>query len=292
MNPSIYVDNDQLILNLRNVNYTLWHCEKEQIFNNRYGPLVYLNPENDLHLKTWNFFCVLNDDFTIKEYHKVDTSKLDIPPVWEFHGLEDARLFRWDNKLYMCGCRRDVKPDGESRMELSEIIVNKSFVKEKSRTRIEPPNYSYCEKNWMPILDMPYHFVKWTNPTEVVKVTGKQAETVFLSNKTISNLPHLRGSSQVLTYGQHRICLVHDCNLFHNRMGQKDATYTHRFVIWDLEWNITHISDPFSFMDGEIEFCCGMALWKNDLLISFGFQDNAAYILKIPASLIDTLLYE
>ena len=37
MNPSIYVDKGRLVLNLRHVNYTLYHAEGEQLFNNRYG---------------------------------------------------------------------------------------------------------------------------------------------------------------------------------------------------------------------------------------------------------------
>ena len=33
-------------------------------------------------------------------------------------------------------------------------------------------------------------------------------------------------------------------------------------------------------MDADVEFCIGMAEYKNEYLITFGFQDNAAYILK------------
>ena len=283
-NPSIYNDNGRLVLNLRHVNYTLYHCENGQLFNNRYGPLSYLNPENDVKLRTWNYYCVLNNDFTIKKCDKVDTSLHDIPPVWEFIGLEDARLFRWDGRLYMCGCRRDVKPNGESRMELSEIEITEEMVKEISRKRIQPPNdpNSYCEKNWMPVLDMPYHFVKWTNPTEVIQVNPEEcsSKTVFLSHEKIENIGDLRGSSQVINWGEYRVCVVHEVALWKNRLKQKDAKYTHRFVVWDKEWNIVKISDKFSFMDGEIEFCCGMTLYKNRVLITFGFQDNAAFIIE------------
>ena len=51
----------------------------------------------------------------------MDTSKLDVKPVWEFIGLEDARLMYWDDNIYLSGVRRDTKPDGEGRMELSII---------------------------------------------------------------------------------------------------------------------------------------------------------------------------
>jgi hypothetical protein len=284
MNPSVFNDDDNLILNLRHVNYTLYHCENGQLFNNRYGPLSYLNPENDVKLRTWNYLCTLDNDLTIKDYKKIDTSKFDIEPVWEFIGLEDARLFRWNKKLWHCGVRRDVKPDGEGRMEMSELLVDDNYCREIKRSRIAPPQdpNSYCEKNWMPVLDMPFHFVKWTNPTEVVKIDVNKAtsQTVFISHDIVGGIGDLRGSSQVITIGNYRMCIVHEVALWKNKLQQKDAKYTHRFVVWDKEWNIVKISDQFSFMDGEIEFCCGMAIHQNNLLITFGFQDNAAFILK------------
>jgi len=290
MNPSIFIDGDKILCNLRHVNYTLVHCEGKQVFGNRHGPLAYLNPENDLHLKTNNFLLELKDDLSTKRYQKVDTSKCDVTPMWEFHGLEDARVVKWDNNLYITGVRRDTTPNGQGRMELSLIVDNREF----ARYRIEPPNDkdSYCEKNWMPILDMPFHYVKWANPTEVVKVDIQtlQSETIVLK-QGIGELQNMRGSSHVISYGDYNICIIHETALWKNNLQQRNARYVHRFVIWDLEWNIKHISEPFNFMDGEIEFCCGMAFHNEDLLISFAFQDNAAYILKIPKSKIDSIIW-
>lgn len=297
MNPSIINDEKEgLIINLRHVNYVLYHCEEGQLFQNRYGPLAYLNPENDIKLKTTNWFCRLDPEgLFITDYFKVDTTKLDNNPVWDFHGLEDARLVRWDSKLYLSGVRRDVKPNGEGRIELSELTVNKTEVKERSRFRIPAiKEDSYCEKNWMPITDCPYQYVKWTNPTEIVTVDPikKTSESNFLSDQVFQLEGDLRGGSQVIPYGTNHMCLVHEVRLFKNKLGQKDAKYFHRFVIWDSKWNIIRMTDAFSFMTGEIEFCCGMTFYNDDLLITFGFQDNAAYLLKIPATKIEYLLYE
>lgn len=144
-----------------------------------------MHPENDRTLRTTNFYFELDSEMDIKVSHKVDTSELDVTPVWEFIGLEDARLVKWEDKLFMIGVRRDTKPNGEGRMELSEIEVTSKGVKEINRIRIQSPDpKSYCEKNWMPILDMPYHMVKWTNPTEVVRlnIKDKVAETIHLSS--------------------------------------------------------------------------------------------------------------
>jgi hypothetical protein len=292
MNPSVFIDDDNILVNIRNINYVLYHSEGDQLFSNRWGPLAYLNPENDMKLKTTNFIGILDENFNIKKYFKVDTSKLDSPkPLWEFHGLEDARLVKWNDRLYLSGVRRDTTENGQGRIELSEIKINKTSVLEIHRTRIEPPTQSYCEKNWMPILDMPFHYVKWTNPTEVVKVDGTKSETIYLGINIIPDMPDFRGGSQVVNYGENRICLVHQVNLFKNRLQQKDAVYEHRFIVWDKDWNIIKISEPFSFLGGQIEFCCGMAFHYGDMLVTFGFQDNSAFLLKIPNKMINSLIY-
>jgi hypothetical protein len=35
-------------------------------------------------------------------------------------------------------------------------------------------------------------------------------------------------------------------------------------------------------MGAHVEFAVGMCIYKNDILITFGYQDNAAFILKTP----------
>lgn len=291
MNPSIYNDNGKLICNLRHVNYTLMHCEGQQIFGNRHGPLAYLNPENDIKLKTINFMLELNDDLTIKRYKKIDTSKCDVEPMWEFYGLEDARLLRWDGDLWISGVRRDTTPNGQGRMELSKL--DKGY-KETHRYRIEAPidKGSYCEKNWMVVEDLPFHYIKWANPTELVKANPNDLSSEQIIVKDgFGDLQNMRGSSQVVRWGDYRICIIHETALWKNKIEQRNAKYTHRFVVWDLDWNIQHISNKFSFMDGEIEFCCGMTFHNEDMLISFAFQDNAAFILKVPQSQIKSVIW-
>lgn len=286
MNPSIYVDNGRLLVNIRNTNYTLFHAEQKK-YQHQWGPLQYIHPENDITLTTWNYICTLDDDLNINGIAKIDTSLLDVPPLWGFVGLEDARLFKWEGKFYLCGVRRDTTDNGQGRMELSEIEITNSGVKELKRNRIPIPttNESYCEKNWMPILDKPYHWVKWTNPTEVVKfdMTTQTSKTVHLNeSRFIPGYPDLRGGSHVMSWGDFYIALTHEVDLTKSELGAKDGNYRHRFVMWDKDWNIVRISDYFPFMNANIEFCCGATFYKDDLLISFSFQDNCAFILRMP----------
>ena len=292
MNPSMFIDEDGVIkVNLRHVNYTFYHSEAK-LFQHQWGPLTYIHPENDMHLRTWNWYCELDNDLNITRFTKVDTSTFDTyEPQWDFVGLEDARIFRWDKKLYLSGVRRDTTKIGQGRMELSEIIVDKDTVKEVSRVRIEPPKESYCEKNWMPIIDMPFHYVKWSNPTEVVKVdpvTGK-AETVFLTERAPINAD-FRGGSQLVRFRGYYLAVVHEVNLFKSEVGRKDGVYRHRFLMWDDKFNLVKYSRDFAFMDAHVEFAVGMVEQGSDMLISFGFQDNAAYILRMDLDVLEKFI--
>lgn len=295
-NPSVYKDGDELLCNVRHCQYTLFHAEKRR-FEHQWGPLNYLCPEDDLTLTTVNYLFKLNPKtLETESIHKVDTSKLDVKPIWEFVGLEDARVFRWDDKLYFSGVRRDTTTNGVGRMELSEIVIgDENTAKEISRWRIPAPGLdnTYCEKNWMPILDMPWHYVKWSNPTEVVKVNPikKTCETVYIG-KHQPLWTDYRGGSQVIPFGDYRIALTHALTRFDKSpAGRKDAQYRHAMIVWDKDWNVVRYGDFFSFMDAEIEFCCGMAEHDGDFLISFGFQDNSAYVLRTPRKIIEELVH-
>lgn len=293
-NPSVINFNDKILVNIRHCQYTIYHSEKNR-FEHDYGPLVYLNPENDNTLTTKNYICELNNDLNVGKHSIIDTSSLDVKPLWTFVGLEDIRLVQWNNKLYASGVRRDTTSNGQGRMELSQIIYDNNQCREISRFRIPAPgsDESYCEKNWMPITDMPYHYVKWSNPTEIVKVDPitKTSETVFMGSYVQKPWDY-RGGSQVIPFGKYRIACVHTVNLYKSEAGRKNATYKHCFIIWDQEWNVVKYTEPFSFMNAEIEFCAGMTEYKDQILLSFGFQDNAAYLLSIPKTLIGEIVNE
>jgi FkbM family methyltransferase len=290
-NPSIYNDNGKILVNLRNINYTLYHSEKKR-FEHPWGPLVYIHPENDWRLRTWNYMCEMDENMHIKKYNRVDTSSFPDKELWEFVGLEDARIVRWDDKLYITGVRRDLDTIGTGRMELSELEITENGVKEINQHRIPIPGdddtLEYCNKNWMPILDLPYHYVKWTNGTEIVRYDIETNKTyrVCVSDWKDLGCVDLRGGSQVLPLGDYRFALLHETYLTKSPAGRKDGIYRHRFVVWDKDWNIVKVSKQFSFLNGEIEFAVGMCEYNNDYLITFGFQDNAAYLLKVSQELV------
>ena len=304
-NPSVFADGDKIRLILRNVNYILHNSINPYRFWSSWGPVHYLIPEYDhSHLRTRNWLCEYTEN-NIK-YNIINTSKNDKPEQWDFVGLEDARLVRWDGKLLAIGVRRDDNPTGVGRMEIMEITEDGD---ELSRTKIEIPWDSYCEKNWVPIIDMPWHFMRTSNPVCIVKVDPKDLGEKMLAEIVLEkewydisgvdgiyNAPWqegtlFRGSSQVIPYKDNtHIAIVHTCELYLNEMKRKVAKYIHHFIVWDKDWNIIKISPSFSFNDHHIEFTNGLAYSNGRFYIPFALQDNFSYMIETSDTNIDKLI--
>jgi len=295
MNPSIIIDGKDTLINVRNVSYTLHHCdsiEGEGKFQTPWGPLNYVRPDNDPYLRTTNILGRLNKIDAIHKYSAIDTSKFPKMDEWDFVGHEDGRLVKWDDKLWLTGVRRHA-PDGKGRTQLSEIKLSSRKAQEVSRYIIEVPDKdSYCEKNWMPILDMPFHYVKWLNPLEIVKVdikTSKSTQVSLGDNLPFPSNLDLRGGSQVIPYKDYRVAITHDVDFWQNEKGDRDSHYNHRMVVWDKNWKLVSVTKPWKFMHGKIEFCCGLAMEEDQMLMTFGFQDNSAYLFKTTWDYMDSL---
>lgn len=296
MNPSIFIDGKDIWLILRNVNYTLFHAENKQKFPSRWGPLAYLHPETDQALRTVNHLVRLNENLSVTAHTEIEMLNLHTP-IWEFTGLEDARLVKWEGSWYIIGVRRDTTSNGQGRMEYSRLEIDPvTFTaRETHRVRIPAPgpDNSYCEKNWVPIVDKPFHFVKWTCPCEIVWADPEKPgiKQVSLTDNVIPSADQ-RGSSQVIQWDHRYMSVTHEVNLYKNYLGQKDAIYRHRLCVWDENLRLIGLSKPFSFLDAQIEFCAGAAKHNGNLLLSFGFQDNAAFILEITPDTVNQMIQE
>ena len=189
-----------------------------------------------------------------------------------------------NGKFYMTGVRRDTTTNGVGRMELSEIIITPEKVQEVSRVRIPAPgrNDTYCEKNWMPVLGQDsFKYVKWCTPTEVVEYKDGKTTVEALVPHPFVFQADLRGGSQLVPFEDGYLAITHEVYLHRSDLGAKNATYRHRFVKFNKNFSIIETSKDFSFMDAHIEFCCGLALKDDKFLISFGFQDNSAFVLEM-----------
>ena len=122
-------------------------------------------------------------------------------------------------------------------------------------------------------------------------IKNKNCNSIFIRDQK-NTLADLRGGSQVIKWRNYYLAVTHEVDLFKNEAGRKDAVYRHRFVLWDKNWNLIRWTKDFSIMSGHVEFCTGLALMDKEFLLSFGFQDNAAFILKLPEKVVEELINE
>ena len=287
-NPSIMWDekDQNFKMIVRNVNHVLHGVGEPIKAAGHWGPVLYSIPNEDgRNLKTQNYIGVCKDPLKDPwEFQLIKTNPYK--PIWEFQGEEDARIVRWDDKLYATGVRRDDNTQGCGRMELMHLSEN--GYQEVTRTRVGAVNEkSYCEKNWMAIKDLPFYYVQQTNPTVVVKTDPKTGITQEVVHKEhISGLIDetfdlLRGSSTVIRWGEYWMAIVHTCEMWYTANNRKYSRYCHCFVLWDEDWNIVKMSPLFSFADFNIEFTCGLEYHDGKFYIPFAIEDNFAYLMIV-----------
>ena len=297
-NPSIFYDKttDTFRLIQRNVSYTLHHTHGEHW--TPWGPLQYAIPQERYNwLETRNFYgeCKdpMKDDWNFHEIKMVERQQM-----WEFRGLEDARLVDWNGNLYGIGVRRDDNPTGVGRM--NAMLIDRETKNEQYSIKIKAPgdDKAYCIKNQSIITDMPYHLIDTFNPLHIIKFDTAygNVETVVKKEKvkglSDEGYDMMRGSSQTIPWKDGHLTIVHTCTMWYTANKRKYARYLHAFIEYDKDWNIRRMSPLFSFNDDMVEFCTGMTMKDDDLYISFALQDNVSYIVKVPAPMINQFIEE
>lgn len=294
MNPSIWIDNDVCYINIRAVNYNLFNSRYREYTQND-QPIAYINKDEG-HLITENFFGTIDlETLNIQEISKVQMMKLH-EPCWDFVGLEDARIIKWDENIYLCGVRRDVKDNGEGRMELSKIkkIDNQWIEVERTRMPAAGDDTAYLEKNWMPIIDKPWYWLKWCCPMEfcTYSLSTNKLDIIF-TNETL-NVPY-RGDSHIIHIDNYYYCFVH--NVMNHQLNSytnaRITYYCHYIIRFNEDFTLAGVFGPFTYDNRfNVEFGCGLAFDGINCYLTYAENDAASYIIKFDKSLLINLPYK
>lgn len=264
MNPSVTRFHDQLLCNVRTVNYKIDR-------NGRYEILGKDGTYSDTHpIHTRNILCELNNDLTIKasrELVEIDP----LPPKWGYvTGHEDIRLFQWDDGLFAVSCRRDLNSEGYCEQILAEVTTEGITTGE--RLLVEPRQH---EKNWMPVIEH--------GKLRFIYRLGTFVNTIgvfWYSPSHHLETSNISGGSQIIPFKTGWLGLVHEA-----RLSPSDGLryYQHRFVFLDHNMIVTGLSLPFVFQDRQIEFVAGLAQHPNgtQLVISYGVKDREAWLATV-----------
>jgi tetratricopeptide (TPR) repeat protein len=260
-NPSIFINTSgQLVIVAREVNYTI----------RSNGSYDILDPNNVVRSRYWTFteghgWHIDEEEPQRKNYPVVDNAGIV--------GREDMRPFVWDgDEWYVCTCA-DIRPDWRRQIVIADCWASGTFMPQQYESHIN-------QKNWCPITgNADMYFIYSADPTVILKLSKsiKQCEEVdeFRSTPLIA-LDHLRGGTQAIPFHDGYLYVTHEVQTFTRR------SYMHRFVWLDDLFCVQKISEPFWLhAPREIEFAAGLVAHEGKLKLTFGYQDNEAWMAEL-----------
>ncbi len=269
MNPSVFIGYEGRLVLVRTVNYT--------VSDGQYPTI-----DNSGIIRTKNYIVEMDREWQpIKSTLIEDVTGIQ-RSTFPVEGFEDCRLWASDSSYFVSATVRDfADSDGRCEMAIGELDSQWRI-----RSIVHMRNYEYekTQKNWMPIVGRPGEFLYLCDPTITVDVgsEGHTAETDRHSAPAC--LTDLRGGSQLIPNGDGWLCITHEV------AWRPERVYLHRFVRFDMKFQIVAISDPFFFEKVGIEFCAGLARDGSKLVASFGVNDASAHLALFDAESVNRAL--
>lgn len=265
LNPSVTSINGKLFAVVRTVNYRI-DDEGRYLIKGTDGTANDSNP-----IDTVNYLCALDENLDVTSSAKMDvrsTHPVNFPLV---RGLEDMRLFQYRGLTWVSATVRENLTSGMPVQVLAR--VHSSGIVDAPRMMSDG---STCEKNWMPYtagdgIQFCYRLGRFVN--------GNANTTV--EHKLDIDASCLNGGTQLIPFFGGSLALVHEAR---HIPGKWTRYYMHRFVWFDVDLKLRHVSLPFFFHERQIEFAAGMC-WRdaNELVISYGVRDEEAVLATVNA---------
>lgn len=239
--------------------------------------------------------------------------ELLVSPAWRGwrtqYGLEDMRLFMAHGKLMGSATVR-VPGGREDRLRIAVVEIDGNDV-----TRLSLQKSTRDEKNWMPttVDGGAVRFVYSTDPLIVLDFDPKRGLVTPGADTLPKRIGVIRGGSQLIPYKEGFLAVVHqvhdtrkptsNSNPMMNLMGgfaptlepppeeyDHHAVYMHRFALFSRDLKSVKLGASWHFLRKGVEFCAGLAFWRDRYVLSFGAADRRAYLAEVEPATVDALL--
>ena len=243
----------------------------------------------DGKVKTKNALVPLNKDYrpialprVLEEEYQRHESNIE--------GLEDMRLFYYDDKLHFVASSKDATSTGKVVMTMGRYDVKQA--RAYNVRVLEPPTPSDCQKNWIPVPNKylehvaeargRVNFVYGWHPLQIGSVIPEEADQDGgkLHIHTVLETPtfwtHFRGSSNLVEYNDWVYCVAHHVKYVSPR------NYLHTLVEFSKEMKPLRYTPFFAFRKITIEYCIGLSI-KNDVVTLLASEyDKDPGVFQVP----------
>jgi tetratricopeptide (TPR) repeat protein len=235
----------------------------------------YIN-EQGKYLDCDDYIITMNQRIELTKDLKIKNSTLLEPPFTEkrYLGVEDIKIFEdGDNILYM----------GTGQQQGGNLGMMMGTYGEDAQELTCGFKQAYCEKNWVFVMcDTPHIVYQW-HPLQLCKIQDTTLELVR-SIPTPRLFKHVRGSTCASKYKEEQWFVLHMVSY------EEPRHYYHLIAVFDLEMNLLRYSAPFKFEGTCIEYCLGIVVEENRVLITHSCWDRTTKIRTYDRAYIESML--
>lgn len=283
--PTIIDLSNNFLINVRWINYNYNENGSKKNIPKQWVSLNsrYIVDEN---------FNQISDEIFLQENYLEQINYVSI-------GLEDIRIFKFNDEHYYIATYFDNNRRIPSICSGIYNIDNNSY--ELNKNIIIPKMYNtnrikICEKNWS--------FVIYNNelcivynwfPLQIGKIDYENNEMNILEIKY--NIPNyfkeVRGSTSGIVRDNEIWFVVHKSQSVDFQVKRNSTTYynyQHFFAVFDLDMNLIRYSELFKFEDSKVEFCTGMIIKNDEMILSYSLLDTSSIISTYDIEYIDNYL--
>jgi hypothetical protein len=263
-NPSIIKLADGFGLALRTVNYSI-------------NPDGSYNYPGYVHTRT--LYCELSTAL-----QRLSVIELDNPIGNQTHirGIEDVRLY---DKAYSTIYGLGTRLDGQ----VNEPTIHSCQWSAKTGRLLDcTPISRGVEKNWLPFITYEHGWPDILYSTQPLRIIGLDGQI-----KTQVELPFnnadFRGGASPIPYLNGWLWVIHHWVVLADQIKRK---YLHRFC-WinkSLAPDSFRLSSLFNFQKSQIEFCAGLCKHEDSIILTYGVEDNEAYMAIVKDELVMKML--
>jgi hypothetical protein len=206
-----------------------------------------------------------------------------------FYGLEDIRLYEIDGEIRFIATNINYSPSGHNKMIVGQYDPETQCYADCRL--LEPPYDSWCEKNWIPVIQNDLitgkssekFIYKW-HPMEIGQIKYNngglnQLEIIDRYNIREPEFHRVRGSTPFVLSAGYLVGIVHfsECTL--------PRRYYHILVALDpVTLKPMKYSETFHFLHVGIEFCIGLTIRDQDYVCWISTWDREPAMVRLPIS--------
>ena len=249
----------------------------------------YTIQSKDGFVKTKNAVTYLDLKYNKLSFLKFfDTALKDIEPKeTKIKGLEDIRLFVFQNTIFYVAVTKEYSYNDKIRIVLGEYSIES--LQHINNHPLIPPEETSCEKNWIPINhnnEKILFIYKW-HPLQIGELDSSYKLNITIIHDTPKIFKDYRGSTTLVKYEDKLWCITHGVKYSIPRK------YYHQFVVLEKDtYKPLQYSIPFYFKKFGIEYCIGLLIKDEEAIIIFSQNDKDTTMMRIDMDIVKSYLID